>query len=105
MGNLLANAVRATRMDGSIRVRTHATTDTAELHVEDDGAGIPAGMHERIFEPFIQGLDRSTDARPGTGVGLTLVREYVELHGGSVAAFDRPGGGARYEVSLPLVEP
>lgn len=101
VANLLANAVRHTQPGGWIGIRTEELADAVLLVVEDDGDGLPLGFEERIFEPFVQGPDRRADARPGTGLGLTLVREYVGLHGGSVTAQTRPEGGARFTVRLP----
>jgi signal transduction histidine kinase len=102
VANLLSNAVRHTTPGGCIGIRTEEAGDAALLVVEDDGDGLPAGLEERIFEPFVQGPERRDDARPGTGLGLTLVREYVALHGGSVTAETRAEGGARFTVRLPL---
>lgn len=102
VANLLSNAVRHTAPGGWIGIRTEEAGDAALLIVEDDGDGLPHGFEERIFEPFVQGPERREDARPGTGLGLTLVREYVALHGGSVTAETRAEGGARFTVRLPL---
>lgn len=105
VANLLANAVRHTQPDGWIGLRTSEADGSALLVVEDDGTGIPAGFETRIFEPFVQGPQRRDDARPGTGLGLTLVREYVALHGGNVVAENRAEGGARFVIRLPLERP
>jgi len=105
VANLLANAVRHTQPDGWIGLRTAEVDGHAELVVEDDGTGLPAGFETRIFEPFVQGPQRREDARPGTGLGLTLVREYVALHGGRVHAENRAEGGARFVIRLPLEAP
>jgi PAS domain S-box-containing protein len=105
VGNLLANAVRHTRPGGWIGLRTVEHDGTALLVVEDDGTGLPAGFETRIFEPFVQGPQHRHDARPGTGLGLTMVREYVALHGGSVVAENRAEGGARFTIRLPLQLP
>ena len=100
--NLLANAVRHTTTGGWIGVRTTQLGDEVLLVVEDDGDGLPEGWENRVFEPFVQGPDRRQDARPGTGLGLTLVREYAALHRGTVSAENRTDGGARFIVRLPL---
>ncbi|MFP4233981.1 MAG: ATP-binding protein [Nitriliruptoraceae bacterium] len=102
VANLLDNAVRHTGPGGWIGVRTLVAGDRALLVIEDDGPGLPAAVRERIFEPFVQGPERHNDARPGTGLGLTLVREYVSLHDGTVTAEDREDGGARFTVRLPV---
>jgi two-component system, NtrC family, sensor histidine kinase HydH len=67
------------------------------LSVEDRGAGLAAADALRIFEPFF------TTRATGTGLGLSVVRRVVHAHGGSVRAEPRPGGGARFELILPLV--
>ena len=70
------------------------------ISVEDDGPGIPAELREAIFEPFRQGPTASPHA-PGTGIGLSLVARFAELHGGRAWVQDRDGGGASFRVFLP----
>lgn len=72
----------------------------AEILVDDAGAGVAAADRERIFERFVRGGSRGS--HPGTGLGLSLVTETLRAHGGSVRYTDRPGGGARFIVHLPL---
>ncbi len=72
----------------------------AEVLVDDAGAGVSAADRERIFDRFVRGGSRGS--RPGTGLGLSLVTETLRAHGGSVRYVDRPGGGARFIVHLPL---
>jgi signal transduction histidine kinase len=67
------------------------------LVVEDQGPGIAFAERDRIFEPF-----RTTGGSSSTGVGLAICRAVVEAHGGSITVDDRPGGGARFLVSLPV---
>ena len=102
VANLLGNAVRHTPVGSTIRVSTWQCDDAAMITVIDDGAGIPDGHEQRIFDPFVQGAASRDDPRPGTGLGLTLVRELTVLHGGSVSASNRPAGGACFEVALPM---
>lgn len=102
VANLLANAVRHTPVGSTISVSTRRRDDAAVIAVLDDGAGLPAGAEQRFFDPFVQGPASRDDPRPGTGLGLTLVRELTALHGGTVSAHNRPGGGACFEVVLPL---
>ena len=102
VGNLLANAARHSQLQGRVRISLCQREETAVLRVEDDGAGIPRGYEQRIFEPFVQGPERHDDASPGTGLGLTLSQQFVELHGGTITAGNRPEGGARFEVVLPI---
>jgi len=65
--------------------------------VEDQGPGVPDAMKEAVFEAFRQG----EAARGGVGIGLSLVRRFAELHGGSARVEDRRGGGARFVVRIP----
>ena len=102
IANLLANAVRHTAPDGRIRVDAETRDGQLIITVEDDGEGIPDGLEQRIFEPFMQGPGRLDDPQPGTGLGLSLVQEFAALHGGHVRAANRSDGGARFEVLLPL---
>ncbi|GAB3591768.1 HAMP domain-containing sensor histidine kinase [Angustibacter peucedani] len=74
----------------------------ALVAVDDTGPGVPADERERIFERFVRAGSRGS--RRGTGLGLSLVAETVHAHGGNVGCADRPGGGARFVVRLPLVE-
>src|SRR4029453_17291135 len=85
--NLLENAVKYTAPDGRIHVRVARVNGDAAIIVRDTGIGIPASLLPRIFDLFMQGdhsLDRS---KGGLGIGLTLVRRLVELHGGKVTAY------------------
>lgn len=103
--NLVDNAVKYTPGGGAVRVSLGAEDGVplATLRVEDDGVGMSAAQLREAFEPFVQHhqkLDRSVG---GLGLGLTLVRQLVELHGGNVrAARVSEDGGTRFEVRLPL---
>ncbi len=103
--NLVHNAVRHAGTAATVWVRLTREDPDLLLVVEDDGPGIAAELRERLFEPFEQGMVASSDASPGTGLGLSLVRQFVALHGGSVRVDDRPEGGARFEVRMPLAPP
>jgi signal transduction histidine kinase/ActR/RegA family two-component response regulator len=102
--NLLSNAVKYTPDRGRISVRLTRQADRALLTVEDSGIGIPADLLPRVFDLFVQGdrpLDRTTG---GLGIGLTLVRRLIELHGGTVSASsDGPGKGTKMTVSFPCI--
>ncbi len=103
LANLVDNAVRHTRSLVRISVRTDG--DHAIVIVEDDGPGIPAAQRHRVFERFVR-LDDSRGRRSGgSGLGLAIVAEIVQAHGGTVSIGDRPGGGCRVEVRLPVPAP
>ena len=99
LSNLLRNAQKYA--GGTIRLAARREGARVTITVEDDGPGIPDEERERIFEPFYR-LDRSRDrATGGFGLGLSIVRKAVLLHGGSVQAERSAMGGARFVVSLP----
>jgi hypothetical protein len=98
--NLVMNAVRHTARDVTIWVRVWAGGGGAFLAVEDDGPGVPDDLQSAIFEPFRQG-PTATAHSPGTGIGLSLVAMFTELHGGRAWVEERAGGGASFRVFLP----
>jgi PAS domain S-box-containing protein len=98
--NLLANMARHTPPSATIWIGVRPHDDGALLLVEDDGPGVAEPLRETIFEPFRQGPDAPAHS-PGVGVGLTLVRRFAELHGGSAWVEERDGGGASFRVFLP----
>jgi PAS domain S-box-containing protein len=102
VSNLLENAVKYTPADGRVSVSVRADDGTAVLVVEDSGVGIAAELLPQVFDLFVQ-ADHSLDrAAGGLGIGLTLVRQIVELHGGTVeAASAGVGRGSRFAVRLP----
>jgi signal transduction histidine kinase/ActR/RegA family two-component response regulator len=103
VNNLLENAAKYTPPGGSIVVELAAEDATAVLRVSDSGIGIPADLLPRIFDPFTQERQRLDRSRGGLGLGLTLVRQLVALHGGTVAAESAgPGRGSAFTVRLPL---
>ena len=104
--NLLSNASKYTRPGGKIVLTIRSESDRAIIRVEDDGDGISPDLLPHIFELFVQG-NRLSDRRPGgLGLGLTLVRRLVELHGGTIAADSKGRGqGSAFTVTLPRVEP
>jgi PAS domain S-box-containing protein len=103
VGNLLHNARKYTPAGGAIRVELFRGGSTAEVQVEDDGIGIAREHLQSIFDLFVQANPTLARTEGGLGVGLTLVRGVVDLHGGQVtAASGGIGRGTRFTVSLPL---
>ena len=100
--NLLTNAARHTEPGGSVAVSLGREGDEAVLRVRDTGSGITPELLPRIFEPFVQGEAPAGGPRPGLGIGLTLVRNLLELHGGTIAVESEPGRGSEFAVRLPL---
>jgi len=100
--NLLTNAAKYTDEGGHIWMDLEREGDTAVMRVRDNGIGISADLLPRVFDLFTQG-GRSLDrAQGGLGIGLSLVRSLVEIHGGTVTASSEPGGGSEFVVRLPL---
>ncbi|TMB28573.1 MAG: response regulator [Deltaproteobacteria bacterium] len=96
--NLLSNALKFTARGGHVRVSLHDLAGTAWVVVKDDGPGFPSELSERLFERFFQVDGSETRRHGGTGIGLALAKEIVELHGGHIRAeSDR---GARFIVEL-----
>jgi signal transduction histidine kinase len=99
--NLFDNADR--HGGGLVAVTIHGDGDAVIVGVEDQGPGVDPADRERIFQRFARGGARGS--RPGAGLGLSLVAETMRAHGGMVWCADRPGGGARFQVRLPLAGP
>lgn len=98
--NLVDNAARHARSAVEISVKHHDAN--AILVIGDDGPGIPSADRERVFDRFVRlDTDRSREGG-GSGLGLAIVAELVTAHHGSVEIDDRPGGGARFTVAIPL---
>ena len=97
--NLLTNAVRHTSPVSHIWVRVATEDGGAMIVVEDDGPGVPDDMKAVIFEAFQRGPEAAET--PGTGIGLSLVARFAELHGGRAWVEDRTGGGASFRIFLP----
>jgi PAS domain S-box-containing protein len=103
MGNLLHNAAKYTEPGGNISLSAREEGTDLLLSVRDNGVGLTPELRERIFEAFVQAPDSREQARGGLGIGLTLVRTLVDLHGGSIEALsDGPGRGSEFVVRLPL---
>ncbi|PYR03061.1 MAG: hypothetical protein DMF97_02850 [Acidobacteria bacterium] len=103
--NLLANAVRFTPKDGWVDVAVRQTHDATQIIVGDTGTGISADFLPHVFDRFRQGQSGTMRSHGGLGLGLSIVRHLVELHGGTVTA-ESPGlsRGATFTVTLPRTE-
>ncbi len=102
--NLLTNAAKYTDRGGTIRLDADTDDSEVRIRVRDDGVGLASDMLDRIFEPFMQ-VRQENVYSGGLGIGLTLVRKLVELHGGRVNAFSEGRGrGSEFVVHLPSVQ-
>ena len=100
--NLLANAVKFTPAGGKVSVRLERAVERVVLIVDDTGQGIEASFLPSVFEMFRQGDARASREHTGMGIGLALVQQLVQLHGGSVVAYSAGlGQGTSFTVSLP----
>ena len=99
--NLVENAIRYNKEGGAVRVSAEERADMVEILVQDTGSGIPEADRETIFQPFFR-VDKSRSrAYGGVGLGLTLVRKIVELHGGTIRIAESGEGGTTFAVCLP----
>jgi signal transduction histidine kinase len=103
--NLLSNAVKFTPDGGQIDVTAAVVDDAAEIAVKDTGIGIAPADQESIFEEFQQVGGDHEGKREGTGLGLTLARRFVELHGGRIWVDSSVGKGATFTFTLPISAP
>ena len=98
---LLDNAIKFNRPQGRVDVTLSGTPDAVEVGIKDTGIGIDPEEQQKVFAPFYQ-VDRRLNRQEGAGVGLTLAKRYVELHGGSLALSSDEGAGTTVTVRLPL---
>ncbi len=99
--NLVSNAVRFTE-EGGIAVRVTTQEQHVLVSVEDSGSGIPEGHLESIFDAFSQAEDKLWRSRGGTGLGLTVSRQFVERHGGKIWVKSQVGVGSTFSFMLPI---
>ena len=100
--NLVENAIRYNKEGGAVRVSAEERADTVEILVQDTGSGIPEADRETVFQPFFR-VDKSRSrAYGGVGLGLTLVRKIVELHGGTIRIAKSDAQGTTFAVTLPV---
>jgi two-component system OmpR family sensor kinase len=99
---LVANAIRYTPRGGSITATVERAGDEAHIHVDDTGSGVAPGEIDAIFAPFARGSQAKTADAAGLGLGLPIARRIAERHGGAIAAVNRPTGGARFSIRIPV---
>jgi signal transduction histidine kinase len=100
MQNLAGNAFNYTAADGWIRIAVSRAGREARVEVADNGPGIPAAYHGKIFEKFVQVED--LNAKVGTGLGLAFCKLAVEIHGGRIGVESEIGKGSTFWFTLPL---
>ena len=107
LANLLHNACKFTGHGGHVHVSLRQRDDTAELSVRDTGRGIPPQQLQYVFKLFAQADSTDLASEGGLGIGLNVVHQMVQRHGGDVSAFSSgvPGEGAEFVVQLPLTVP
>ncbi len=100
LGNLLSNAIRFSPAGATIRFSVTRLPGRACIDIVDQGPGVAAADRARVFEPFYRGERQPVDATRGSGIGLSIVHEYITAHGGQVDLMD-DGPGAHFHIELP----
>jgi PAS domain S-box-containing protein len=103
--NLVSNAVKFSHSGGSVTVSAEAADGGWVLEVSDKGIGIPAREQELLFSRFFRATNAREQGTPGSGLGLSVAKAIVELHGGSISVFSRLGLGTTFTVRLPSAPP
>ncbi|MGN6751200.1 MAG: sensor histidine kinase [Intrasporangium sp.] len=102
IGNLVGNAIAYSESGTRVSVRVQTTEDLVDVAVTDQGVGIDADEHERIFERFYRVDTARSRATGGTGLGLAIVKHVAENHGGQVCVWSEPGRGSTFTIRMPL---
>jgi CheY-like chemotaxis protein len=106
LANVLNNAAKYTDAHGQIRVRAEARSDFVTIEISDNGVGISADLLPRVFELFTQSERTLDRAQGGLGIGLSVVKQLIEMHGGECAARSAGiGQGSTFEITLPRSQP
>jgi len=100
--NLLSNAIKYTKKGDKIKIYVSRKKNCFTFSVKDNGPGIPQNMHEEIFKRFRQLSSPLTRMNEGSGIGLSLVKTYAEMHGGKVTLISKVGEGSEFIVEIPL---
>jgi len=104
LGNLFSNAVKFTKEDGTITFSVQERDGSVAVSVRDDGMGIPKDDVPKLFQKFSQ-VGAGENRPPGTGLGLVLCKELIELHKGTIAVASEPGKGSTFTFTLPVYTP
>jgi signal transduction histidine kinase len=99
--NLLLNAIKYTPERGTISVEARTEGDSALLEISDTGIGVPPAELGRIFDEFYRASNAREVEREGTGLGLSLAKQVIELHDGSISVFSTEGSGTTFRIVLP----
>lgn len=105
LDNLLGNAIKFTPAGGSITVTAGAGKTTVTFSITDTGIGIPQEKQGKIFQRFYRIKTPGTSHPPGTGLGLTIVKQIVDAHHGDISVESAPGKGTTFTVTLPITQP
>jgi two-component system sensor histidine kinase KdpD len=97
LSNLVSNALKQMPDGGTLEISASHGRDQVRVEIADTGPGIPPDRLERVFERFVKSGDST-----GSGLGLSIARDLVEAHGGSIAAANRAEGGAVFTIELPI---
>jgi len=103
--NLLSNAIKYSPCADTVEVEIRSSTAAITISVHDHGIGIPQAQREKIFERFYRVVDPSTQAFSGLGIGLYVVAEIINHHGGTITVESTVGKGSTFRVVLPLSRP
>ncbi len=102
--NLLDNAIKFTPKEGIVSISLNTENKTVAIAVTDNGVGIPAEIHEQIFDRFFRGNQQGVESVRGSGLGLSLVKAVVESHRGKIWVESQLGSGATFHVLIPITE-
>ena len=102
LANLISNAIKYTPAGGRVQVRAASQDESLVVEVEDSGPGIAPEEQKLVFEKFFRGSSPEVRKQPGSGLGLALARQIVQLHGGQLTLESQPGRGSTFRIVLPL---
>ena len=100
--NLLSNAVKFTPRGGKVNVSAEQDGELMRISVSDTGIGIAPEDVARLFDKYEQARNRATRGEKGTGLGLYITKQLVELHGGQILVDSKPGEGSTFTFTLPI---